>query len=421
MTKVQTTLLVSAVALAVTTGLTGCGGSVSSSAGSDFGSGTPTDPVTTTFNEAQLVTNLTDNVITPTYQAFQQAVSSHQQAVDGYCVVLSNEVEGEFSADAQAALTAMQDSWTHAMDLWQQIEVMQVGVLSDNNSELRNLIYSWPVVNSCSVDQDVVYNEQGAINGSPYDIALRTNSRRGLDALEYLSFANSLNHSCSSDAGVVANWNARSDLSRRQARCAFAQTVSADLQNQAATLMTLWAGENGYAAKLKSAGEANSEFDSVHTAVNRISDAMFYIDSIAKDQKLAAPLGIFTNVCGAGVCTDALESRHSLQAKEHLISNMKGFEKLFTGNSDTGDNVGFDDFLQDVGDLETAQSMSNAIAVVLARLEDSQGSLTEQLTTDPSAVEETHAQVKTITDAMKTDFIVSLSLELPATSAGDND
>lgn len=420
MTKANTKLLVSTLAIAVMTGLAGCGESVSSSSGSGFGSNGPSGP-NTSFNEAQLVSNLTDNVITPTYQAFQQAVDAHQQSVNSYCSVLASEVEGPLSSDAQTARTAMQNSWTHAMDLWQQIEVMQVGVLVENNSELRNLIYSWPVVNSCSVDQDVVYSEQGNINGSTYDIALRTNSRRGLDALEYLTFASSLNHSCSSDTGVIANWNTRPDLERRKARCAFAQTVTADLKTQTARLMTLWAGENGYAARLKSAGQSGSEFDSVHTAVNRISDAMFYIDSIAKDKKLATPLGIFTNSCGAGVCTDALESRHSMQAKEHLISNMKGFEKLFTGNGENNGTIGFDDFLKDVGDLETSQSMSDAIAVVMARLSDSQGTLTEQLNTDASAVEETHAKVKTITDAMKTDFIVSLSLELPATSAGDND
>lgn len=420
MTKVNAKLLLSAIAVGVMTGLVGCGESVSSSAGSDFGSGTPTGP-TITFDEAKLVNNLTDHVITPTYQAFQQAVDSHEIAVNAYCTALTSEVDDQLSAEAQSSLTAMKDSWTQAMDLWQQIEVMQVGVLVENNSELRNLIYSWPVVNSCSVDQDIIYNEQGSINGSAYDIALRTNSRRGLDALEYLTFASNLDHSCSSDAGVVAQWNTRSELSRRQARCAFSQTVTADLKNQTSTLLNLWAGDNGYAARLKAADQVNSEFGSMHTAVNRISDAMFYIDSIAKDQKLAVPLGIFTNTCGAGVCSDALESRYSLQAKEHLISNMKGFEKLYTGNSDTGDNIGFDDFLQDVGDLETAQSMSAAIAVVLARLEDSQGTLTQQLEADASAVEETHAKVKTITDSMKTDFIVSLSLELPATSAGDND
>jgi hypothetical protein len=36
-------------------------------------------------------------------------------------------------------------------------------------------------------------------------------------------------------------------------------------------------------------------------------------------------------------------------------------------------------------------------------------------------VQEVHDQLKDVTDNMKTDFIQRLALELPATSAGDND
>ena len=40
---------------------------------------------------------------------------------------------------------------------------------------------------------------------------------------------------------------------------------------------------------------------------------------------------------------------------------------------------------------------------------------------DPEQVKEVHDQLKDVTDNMKTDFIQRLALELPATSAGDND
>ena len=47
--------------------------------------------------------------------------------------------------------------------------------------------------------------------------------------------------------------------------------------------------------------------------------------------------------------------------------------------------------------------------------------LTGLLESDPSQVETLHNEVKDVTDSLKTDFIQSLALELPATSAGDND
>ena len=48
------------------------------------------------------------------------------------------------------------------------------------NNALRNRIYSWPNVSTCAVDQDIVRAED-----ANYDIASRTASRKGLDALEY--------------------------------------------------------------------------------------------------------------------------------------------------------------------------------------------------------------------------------------------
>ena len=48
-------------------------------------------------------------------------------------------------------------------------------------------------------------------------------------------------------------------------------------------------------------------------------------------------------------------------------------------------------------------------------------SLAETLTNDSAIVLTTHTEVKSITDTLKSDFITSLALELPQTSAGDND
>ena len=68
--------------------LSGCGESSSSSTGSDFqssDSGQTTTPAVTEFDEAQLVANLVDNVITPTFVLFNQQAQTQTQAVANYC------------------------------------------------------------------------------------------------------------------------------------------------------------------------------------------------------------------------------------------------------------------------------------------------------------------------------------------------
>ena len=49
------------------------------------------------------------------------------------------------------------------------------------------------------------------------------------------------------------------------------------------------------------------------------------------------------------------------------------------------------------------------------------GSLQQALIDEKDKVETSHAKVKDVTDQLKHDFINKLALELPKSSAGDND
>ncbi|OFC69415.1 imelysin family protein [Alteromonas confluentis] len=407
----------SVISIAVASALltSGCGESSSYTAGEGYGTG-GNAPVTTSFNEQALLTHLTDNVITPVFQQFNADALQQAQEVSAYCeseVALANFdiTDAELTPFKSAARL----SWENAMESWQQAEMMQMGPLLDNDGLLKNNIYSWPVVNYCAVDYDVEFFREGEVNGAPYDITLRTPSRKGMVALEYLLFNEDLDVSC--ESGSPGNWHNLSNSERRVARCEFAVEVANDIATSSETLLSLWAGDNGYAAQLKSAGSASSMFASEHEAVNRISDAMFYLDSMTKDGKLATPLGLFANSCGAQACPEDVESGYAQRSFAHILNNLIGFQALLTGS----DGPGFTDFLIDVGDTDTAETMRDDITTAIENVRAYETTLAEALVQDPDAVTQTHADVKSVTDNLKADFINSLALELPATSAGDND
>jgi len=396
--------------------LAGCGESSDSSAGANYGDQQtvkPTPPPSSDFNETNLLANLTDNVITPTYQAFTALTAAQQQAIDGYC-----------QAPSADTLALAQDSWKAAMAKWQQIEVMQIGPLTDNSSTLRNNIYSWPVTSSCGVDQDLMYFDQGSINSKPYDITGRTATRRGLDAIEYLLFNSNTEHSCSSPKDILTSWAQKDNDERLALRCSFALEVASDLNNNANSLVDKWTGANGYAMTLKQAGQANSALANAHDGVNVISDSLFYVDKMVKDEKLATPLGFFSNDCGGvgSVCPQNVESPYSDNAINNLINNLIGFKVLFNGEgSDTANTLGFDDFLVEVDDSATATKILNDTDAAIADLQNYSTTLAQSIEQDSQVAEQTHAKVKQISDQLKTDFINSLALKLPQTSAGDND
>lgn len=398
--------------------LSACGESTSTTVGPGLApTPTPTPSPDTGFNQKALLENIADNVITPVFSQFNGVSAAQIEAVNAYCEA---ETAASLGNATNEQVTELRDSaksaWRDAINVWQQAELMKVGPLADNDGLLRDKIYSWPIVNSCSVDFEVVNFKVGEVNGQPYDIANRTPSRRGLAALEYLLFNEQLNHSCTSST-QPDNWDNQTDEYRKIARCEFAVEVAQDINNSSQELNSAWSGADGFANALKTAGNEGSQFSTELEAINKISDGMFYLDTFAKDGKLATPLGLSINDCGSQVCPEVVESVYAHHSVTHIENNLLAFQKLLTGDA----GVGFISFLIDVGDQETADSMSSNIQIAIDGMQAYQTTLAETLVNDEAQVITTHADVKKVTDKLKFDFITSLSLELPATSAGDND
>lgn len=405
------------VVISTTLLLTACNQDVSSSQGEGFNDGSGGGNTNTDFNQLALITSLTDNVISPTFENFKSEAQKQTDAITAYC---NNEHSFANSTTDQTTLNetkiAAQLQWRATMDIWQQAELMQLGPLLTDDNILRNKIYSWPNVNTCGVDYDVMFFKEGTVNGQPYNITLRTASRKGLDALEYLLFNENLNHSCTITAAPTG-WDNLTDTQRKTSRCEYAVEVAQDIVTNADSLLSQWNNENGYANKLKQAGTSGSIFATDHDAVNRLSDALFYLDSFTKDEKIAIPVGLLANSCGSSACSNDVESPYSMHSLTNIKNNILAFEKLFTGNQ----GIGFNDYLIDVGSTTTATEMQANITKALTAIEQLTTTLSNTLDNSPEQVEQIHTDVKDITDQLKTDFITSLALELPATSAGDND
>ncbi|MEP0357748.1 MAG: imelysin family protein [Paraglaciecola sp.] len=393
--------------------LTACGESSSSTQGIQFSQNSSSQPATDDFNQTLLLESLTDNVIVPTYEKFAELTILQESAISNYCDALTDQA----SNISEMQITAQQ-SWRELMAVWQMAEVMQIGPLVENNNSLRNKIYSWPNVSQCAVDQDVVLSEQGG-----YDISTRTPSRKGLDAIEYLLFNQNLDHSCTVFGTDPQGWNNRIDEDRAIARCNFAKVAAIELIANSQSLVTEWNGtssEEGYADTLKDAGQIESAFADVHDAVNDVSDALFYVDTLTKDAKLATPLGIFVNDCGLVPCGENVESQFAFNSLDNILNNIRAINMIFLGGDDDV-GIGFEDYLIDVGADDTAQKMRDDLTNVTQFIEDIQQTLTELLEQNPEQVQHVHDELKKVTDTLKTDFIQGLALELPATSAGDND
>ncbi len=403
-----------AISLSLIATLSACGESSTSTQGENFNSGGQST-IDTRFDEAKMIDNIVNNVILPSHQNLKTRLLSHQENIKTYCQNISTEA-------AESEREKAQQSWRLMMHAWQQVEMMQMAPLLDNSKALHNRIYTWSNNSktqlTCSIDQDVVYHHNNEINGAAYDISKRGNSRRGIDSLEYLLFNDNLNHSCSADSVPVASWNTLDEQERREQRCNFANTVTSDLIDSVDVLINTWTQTPSYADLLLNTADASDHQD--HQVINLFSNALFQLDTIVKDDKLARPLALINNACDNSPCGTLVESFYSHNSLNNLEANLLGFKALFNG----AEGLGFDDFLITQGHSDTSESINQSIdkaLITLATIKPNLAASVEGSTDQYASALQLHSDIKEVTDVLKTAFIVTLSLDLPSSSAGDND
>jgi uncharacterized protein len=366
------------------------------------------------FDRQALLNHMGTHVLFPATKRFLQRSTELKVAVEKY--VISNS-----SSDRQAARQA----WKVAASETQELEVFQVGpagLMGEvlGGQSIRDEIYSWPLTNACRVDQELV--EQAYLD--PTAFSKESINVRGMDALEYLLFSESKENSCPIQNTINASgaWAALSLEELGLRRAVYAQTLARDLEKHAQRLVDGWDPNKGnFLTSFTQAGKGSAVYATSQEALNAVSDAMFYLEKEAKDMKLAIPAGI--SGCIQTTCPQNLESRYAKHSKHHVISNLKAFRRLyFGGDSATGTELGFDDWLVALGAEQLANDLKQKIAEAFLALEAiEEEDLAEALNNDLPSVHKAYQALKALVVLMKTEMISVLDLEIPNRAEGDND
>lgn len=377
------------------------------------GASGPTD----SFDRRAMLAALTTNVILPVYRDARDAAVALKTATAASLAAVGTADEAARLADARLA-------WKTAMLRWQEAEVLRLGPAGDavdytGGLGLRDEIYSWPTVNACRVDQEIVdaqYRDAGFFDAELVNVY-------GLDALEYLLFHEGPDNVCPSQTTINSSgsWAALGQAEITRRRADYADAVAGRIVADVQALVGAWEpAEGNFAAQLSTAGQGGSSYGSAHGAVNELFASMFYVELKVKDAKLAVPSGL-SPACTATVCPEALESRWADHSTENIAANLRAFRKIFTGGAPGSEAaLGFDDFLVELGAPALATEMiaetDAAIAVV-----DSMGSFQAALTADRAKAVAAYDAVKVLTDDLKSQFVTVLNLSVPDEGAADND
>jgi predicted lipoprotein len=409
------------IVLATVTGLSvlalvGCGSSSSSSsAAGTADSCTALDSAT--FNCAEMLNDIIEHSVEPLITDFSTKVQALKTVTTGYCESIT--AVDTPTANEVAALESAQQAWQATMDAWQQLEVMQFGPLLTERDEF----YSWPLNDSCKVDEEVVFALE-----SGYDISTGvTPARRGLDAFEYLVFNSDTGISCatSNTTPALTAWNAKDPAEKRADRCDYAVMVTDDLVTRAASLTQAYVNY-----------DIAADAGSLQLAANLVSDSLFYIDKKTKDDKLLKQL---PQTSMDTFKPDDLEFVHASAAKEAIHNNLKGALAIMDGTNGSG---GLGDYLVAAGQSALAEEMISELNTAIATSSTTNistsfrdimeaavtgdvavciNSISESATTDLAKMCGLDNDIKAFTDDLKGQFVLTLGFTTPSEAEGDND
>ncbi len=358
----------------------------------------------------RVLSNVGGNVILPTLREFATRARALEAATAAYETSLSE-------ADRETARTA----WRSAMDMAQRAEVYQLGPAAAvdatvlGSGGIRDEIYSWPLVNRCRVDQETV----DPSHASTDTLRAEAINTRGLSAIEYLLFENSLMNGCPATISInsLGTWAALGDMGVRTNRARYAHNAAVLVRERADELVAAW--ETDFLAQFSTAGSGSRLYPTAQDGLNALSDALFYIEDPGRDLKLGVPAGVM--MCTETSCPDMIESLYADVSRENILANLRAFRSAYLGGEPGTDGQGFDDLLRTIGANELDSQMQRAIQGSINAVDAIEGPLGDAVRNRNAQVVAAYDALTVLVRLLKTEFVTVLDLELPMRVEGDND
>ncbi|MCF0072954.1 imelysin family protein [Dyadobacter sp. CY261] len=347
------------------------------------------DPGDETSRVAMLQ-NVGNNVIIPSFEAFQTNAKALTEAATAYAADVKSETK----------LAAVQNAWLAMAQAWKTASLFTQGPIDDDF--LGSSIY-FNTLNTTAIEKAV--SQPGGTVDDAYIEGLGAASK-GIRAIEYMLF------STSGNAAIMANYSGINGAGRGN----YLKALCANLQKQAETVTTKWKSDGGNYIKTFIEANGRDINSSFGVLANKMIDLVYTI----KDERLGAPIGKRNNGTPQPGLVDAPLSNASLAL---LKAEVQSLENAFTGKAaGAADGPGIDDILDEAGAKSGDQALSAKIkgqfATVYAKIESITVPLSTAVTTQKDQVNAAYDEVKKLQVMMEVDMINNLGVLL---TFSDND
>ena len=336
------------------------------------------------YDKLSLLTNLADNYIIPSLDAYKSKIVSLNIHVDSFIVNpnISN-------------LTLLRTNWEGALLNWQDIGFLDFG--PSENILLRKQTNTFPI-DTAELNNSISTTEWNLDYVSSYD-------SKGLQALDYLLFKPG-----HTDNELITYY--QNNISAKNYLKALAEDLNQNINYVTNEWITYREDFINDFEVTTSNLSTNSQGSSISNIINALC---LHYEFYVRRGKVGLPLGVFNGFSQLEL-PELLECYYSGKSTQNLVRSVNSLRKYVTGSSylNNDNGLGLDDYMDFVNAEQNSQQLStvidNQFLTILEELNNINGPLSEEIINNKSQITQTYQELQQLVPYMKVDMTSALGV-----------
>lgn len=336
------------------------------------------------YDKLSLLTNLADNYIIPSLDAYKNKI-----------VTLNTHVDSFIENPSISNLTLIRTKWEDALLNWQDI-----GFLDFGPSEyilLRKQTNTFPI-DTTELNNFITLADWNLGYASSYD-------SKGLQALDYLLFKPG-----HTDNELITyfqnNENAKNYL----------KALAQDLNQNINYVSDQWISYREDFINDFEVTPSNLSTNSQGSSISNIINALcLHYEFYVRRGKVGLPLGVFNGFSQLEL-PELVECYYSGKSTQNLVRSVNSLRKYVSGSSylNNDNGLGLDDYMDFVNAQQNSQQLStvidNQFLTILDELNNINGSLGDEIINNKTQITQTYQELQQLVPYIKVDLTSALGV-----------
>ena len=336
------------------------------------------------YDKLSLLTNLADNYIIPSLDAYKSRI-----------ITLNIHVDSFIENPSISNLTLLRTNWEEALLSWQD-----VGFLDFGPSEyilLRKQTNTFPI-DTTELNNFITIADWNLEYTSSYD-------SKGLQALDYLLFKPG-----HTESELITyfqnNTNAKNYL----------KALAEDLNQNISYVTNQWVSYREDFINDFEVTQSNFSTNSQGSSISNIINALcLHYEFYVRRGKVGLPLGVFNGFSQLEL-PELVECYYSGKSTQNLVRSINSLRKYVTGSSylNNDNGLGLDDYMDFVNAEQNSQQLStvidNQFLIILDELNNINGPLSEEIINNKSQITQTYQELQQLVPYIKVDMTSALGV-----------